>query len=291
MSFLQINSASPEQKRPFRLSDIQNIWDGIKSLFKAISGQDFRIISGFDLVNGVYTSGTVWYNGELYEYNRGTNPITPSTASVQFARIAQDNRTLQNGTIQPFSYKYVCGSNISAGESFTDFAANIEKYKTFLGTASVTAKYLASGSVITAKLADGAVTTAKIASEAVTREKLTPNLAPIVAEGSRLAVASNTTFSLSDLISEGSIQSIYATESATVTIDVVMTSGAFNSRPPIIHIPVFAAQGKTLTVKLVMGSTTIKTYTIPSDTVGVIILGLGNIGIPGAWASYVPVLA
>lgn len=165
MSFLKINNPDGTSgiKRPFRLSDIQDIWNGIKSLFKAISGQPFRIISGFDLVNGVYTSGTVWYNGELYEYDSSTYPITPSTARVAFTRVAQDNRVWEDGDTLPFSYKYVCGGDaLSNGTLFTYFVANIERYKSFLGN----------GSVATEKLADNAVTSSKISASSVTIDKL-----------------------------------------------------------------------------------------------------------------------
>ena len=176
MSFLQINSTDPSVKRPFRLSDIQDIWDGIKSLFKAISGQSFRIISGFDLVSGTYSSGTVWYNGELYEYDSSQYPITPSTTRVAFTRIAQDNRTLEGGTIQPFSYKYICGGDTLNGvTTFTYFVANIEKYKSFLGAGSVTADKLATSSVTVDKIASNSVNATKIANNAVTTTKIANN--------------------------------------------------------------------------------------------------------------------
>lgn len=146
MSFLQINNPDGMSgiKRPFRLSDIQDIWNGIKSLFKAISGQQFRIISGFDLgYDGVYTSGTVWYGGELYEYDSATYPITPSTTRVAFARVAQDERVWEDGDTLPFSYKYICGGDALNGATvFTYFVENIEKYKSYLGNKSVTTEKL-----------------------------------------------------------------------------------------------------------------------------------------------------
>ena len=149
MSFLQINNANPSEKRPFRLSDIQDIWNGIKSLFKAIAGSGgFRIISGFDLIGDTYSSGTVWYNGELYEYDSAAYPITSSTTQVSFTRIAQDDRTLEGGEIQPFSYKCICGGESLNGEIvIDDFVTNIERCKTFLGKKSVTIDKMADSSV------------------------------------------------------------------------------------------------------------------------------------------------
>jgi hypothetical protein len=162
MSFLQINNANPSEKRPFRLSDIQDIWNGIKSLFKAISGQQFRIISGFDLVtvNGLeqYSAGVVWYNGNLYEYDPALyGRITPYD-DVFFSKGAIDNRTWEGGAIQPFAYKYVCGTNVVTDDVDRElipvdtFARHVERYKSFLGN----------GSVSTSKLADQSVTVAKI---------------------------------------------------------------------------------------------------------------------------------
>lgn len=156
MAFLQINNPDGTSgiKRPFRLSDIQDIWNGIKSLFKAISGQSFRIISGFDLVGGTYSSGTVWYNGELYEYDSSLYPITTSTSRVAFAKIAQDDRVFEGGDTLPFSYKYVCGdSNVLDGEFILEnFVSNIEKCKSFLGNESVTTSKLANKAVTLDKL-------------------------------------------------------------------------------------------------------------------------------------------
>lgn len=162
MSFLQINNANPSEKRPFRLSDIQDIWNGIKSLFKAISGQQFRIISGFDLVtvNGLeqYSAGVVWYNGNLYEYDPALYGRLTPYDDVFFSKVAIDNRTWEGGAIQPFAYKYVCGTNVVTDDvnrelvTANTFARHVETYKSFLGN----------GSVSTSKLADQSVTVAKI---------------------------------------------------------------------------------------------------------------------------------
>lgn len=145
MAFLQINNPDGTSgiKRPFRLSDLQDIWNGIKSLFRALSGQQFRIISGFDLVGGVYTSGTVWYSGELYEYDSTTYPITPNTTKVSFGTATQDYRVWQGGDTRPFASRFICGGDDYSGVAeFTNFVANIEKYKSYLGDGSVTTEKL-----------------------------------------------------------------------------------------------------------------------------------------------------
>ena len=158
MSFLQINSTNPSVKRPFRLSDIQDIWNGITSLFKPIKGELFRIISGFNLEGSTYSAGAVYYDGNIYEYDC-SKPITSSTSVTYFAKIAVDARQFEGGTSHPFAYKYVCGGSSFASESgyvsqasSTDFRTNIPKYKSYLGT----------GSVTTEKLADQSVTEEKI---------------------------------------------------------------------------------------------------------------------------------
>jgi len=161
MAFLQINNPDGTSgvKRPFRLVDLQDVWNGIKSLFRALSGQDFRIISGFDLEDGVYTSGTVWYDGELYEYDKDTYPITPDTAIVSFGSVPQENRVWQGLTIRPFASRFICGGDGYSGtESFTkqEFVENIERFKSYLGD----------GSIATSKLADSSVTLSKLSGNA-----------------------------------------------------------------------------------------------------------------------------
>lgn len=161
MAFLQINNPDGTSgiKRPFRLVDLQDVWNGIKSLFRALSGQDFRIISGFDLVGDVYTSGAVWYNGELYEYDSTTYPITPTTSKVSFGSTQQDYRVWQGGDTLPIASRFICGGDGYSGmEEFTnqEFVAKIEKFKSYLGDGSVTTSKLADSNVTLSKLSGNA---------------------------------------------------------------------------------------------------------------------------------------
>lgn len=170
MSFLQINNPNGTSgvKRPFRLSDIQDIWDGITSLFKPIKGELFRIISGFNLAGDTYSAGAVYYNGHIYEYD-GSKPITASTSATYFAKIAIATRQFEDGNSYPFAYKYVCGGSSFASESgfisqtgYEQFRVNIPKYKSYLGTGSVTTEKLADESVTSEKLANSSVGFSKI---------------------------------------------------------------------------------------------------------------------------------
>lgn len=246
MSFLQINNANPSEKRPFRLSDIQDIWNGIKSLFKAISGEQFRIISGFDLVSGTYTSGTVWYNGELYEYDSSAYPITPSTTRVSFTRISQDDRTLEGGSIQPFSYKYVCGGDtLSGSTTFTYFVANIEKYKSFLGD----------GSVTTAKLADKSVSYAKLAQNACMQIS-DIQLAPFASSADNLTLEST--------FAQGyRARSIELSNSDGLVFIETDTS---SSSPLMIYVPIFNGSAGTMRVRFIGFGDSLCEIEIPSST-------------------------
>jgi hypothetical protein len=242
MSFLQINNPDGTSgiKRPFRLSDIQDIWNGIKSLFKAVSGQQFRIISGFDLVNGTYTSGAVWYNGELYEYDSNAYPITPSTTRVAFTRVAQDERDWEGGDILPFSYKYVCGGDTLSGSAqFTYFVRDIEKYKSYLG--------------------NGSVTTEKLANSAVTREKIAGNerIPFMQALGPVVVVTSD--FSLSDHITPQGLPYIGISANAPATI--IVTSRVSEDDPAIVFMRVISSRTTPTTLGIGESSITIPAYT------------------------------
>lgn len=149
-NFLKLNGAQPAVKRPFRLSDLQNIWEALTSLFAPQgSASPTRIVSGFSRIfneanlRTEYTSGVVSYNGQLYLYDpaAGLGTILP-TSAVVFAEVASaDTRTLANGDQIDFSTKFVCGASIpssmtiisSTTVSATDFAQQIETFKTFVG--------------------------------------------------------------------------------------------------------------------------------------------------------------
>lgn len=246
MSFLQINNANPSEKRPFRLSDIQDIWDGIKSLFKAVSGQQFRIISGFELVSGKYTSGTVWYNGELYEYDSNAYPITPSTTRVGFERIAQDDRVLEGGNSQPFSYKYVCGGDsLSASSTFSYFVRDIEKYKSYLGDGSVTMEKLADKSVSYGKLAQNAC-----------MQISDIQLAPYTSSADN--------FTLESTFAQGyRARSIELSNSDGLVIIETDTS---SSSPLMIYVPIFNEAAGTMRVRFVGFGESLCEIEIPSAT-------------------------
>lgn len=277
MSFLQINNANPSEKRPFRLSDIQDIWDGITSLFKPIKGGLFRIISGFNLEGGTYSAGAVYYDGNIYEYDR-SKPITSSTSATYFAKIAVDARQFEGSTSHPFAYKYVCGGSSFASESGyvsqvsdTNFRINIPKYKSYLGT----------GSVTTEKLADGSITT----------NKLVPNIRPIISEGDRIEVSTNTSYDIEDLIANGKAKTIYvpsASGAVTVQIDVTVSSLSYDNLPSLIYVPVATGSSATLNVRLTSSGIIAKAYSLGSEKMGAIVLALANVGVTGA--TYAPAL-
>lgn len=279
MSFLQINNPDGTSgiKRPFRLSDIQDIWNGITSLFKPIKGENFRIISGFNLEGDTYSAGAVYYDGNIYEYDR-SKPITSSTTLTYFAKIVADTRLFESGDEYPFAYKYVCGGSSFASESgfvsqrsFDNFRTNISKFKSYLGT--------------------GSVTTEELADESVTTEKLAPNLRPIVSERDRIEVSTDTSYDIGDLIANGKVKTIIATNTSgpvTVQINAMVSMASYNTFPSLIYVPVAASASAELIVQLKASGLTIKTYELAGNTIGVIVLALSNVGVSGA--TYVPTL-
>lgn len=208
MAFLEINNpeGTSAVKRPFRISDLQDLWSGITSLFKPIKGELFRIISGFNIEGVTYSPGAVYHEGKIYEYD-GSKPITTATSEVYFAKIAIDTRQFESGNSYPFAYKYVCGGSSFASDSgyvsqvaSTSFRANISRYKSYLGV----------GSIATDKLEDGCVTTDKLEDDAVTLSKLASNITgsglvnQVASDDVVLPVTGNTgnvtTVKLSDLV-------------------------------------------------------------------------------------------
>lgn len=176
MSILRINSANPGVKRPLKVEDLANLWEGIESALAQGTDGKPRIICGFDVNDyDEMEPGIIAFNGHLYMYD--ANPPVQVGFNIYAADISTgDTRVLGDGTTQIFSYARVITTSSTApgavliGEATLE---NLEAWKAPLAIPgnSILTPMLANGSVTGPKLADESITGDKIADESLTGSK------------------------------------------------------------------------------------------------------------------------
>lgn len=183
-----INPANPGLKRPFRLSDLQNVWDGLTEALASEtrnSTTPIKIVSGLHLYGGILTPGVIAYKGKLYYYEGATsdNGGFSEGNDMYVATIDDDDRTLSTGLVQPFYINNVIrNSRVNSGAirilmNVTETALSLFRYIPYVDGGAIvnnaiTSEKLVNGSVTTGKIADAAVTTDKLESAAVTTDKI-----------------------------------------------------------------------------------------------------------------------
>lgn len=183
-----INPANPGLKRPFRLSDLQNVWDGLTEAFASEtlnSATPIKIVSGLHVISGILTPGVIAYRGKLFYYEGATsdNGGFSEGNDMYVATIDDDDRTLSTGLVQPFYINNVIrNSRVNSGAirilmNVTETVLSLFRYIPYVNGGAIvnntiTREKLVSGSVTTDKIAGEAVTTDKIESAAVTTDKI-----------------------------------------------------------------------------------------------------------------------
>lgn len=183
-----INPANPGLKRPFRLSDLQNVWDGLTEALASEtinSATPIKIVSGLHIFGGILTPGVIAYRGKLYYYEGATsdNGGFSEGNDMYVATIDDDDRTLSTGLVQPFYINNVIrnsrvnSSAIRILTNVTETVLSLFRYIPYVNGGAIvnntiTREKLVNGSVTKDKIAGAAVTTDKIESEAVTADKI-----------------------------------------------------------------------------------------------------------------------
>ena len=185
-----INPANPGLKRPFRLSDLQNVWDGLTEALASEtinSDTPIKIVSGLHIFGGILTPGVIAYKGKLYYYEGATsdNGGFSEGNDMYVATIDDDDRTLSTGLVQPFYINNVIrNSRVNSGAirilmNVTETVLSLFRYIPYVNGGAIvnntiTREKLVNGSVTTDKIAATAVTTDKIADAAVTADEIAP---------------------------------------------------------------------------------------------------------------------
>lgn len=183
-----INPANPGLKRPFRLSDLQNVWDGLTEALASetiYSTTPIKIVSGLHVIGGELTPGVIAYRGKLYYYEGKTddNGGFSEGNDMYVVTIDDDDRTLSTGLVQPFYINNVIrNSRVNSGAmriltNVTETSLSLFRYIPYMNGGAIvnntiTMEKLVRGSVTTDKIVDGAVTTEKLEFSAVTTDKI-----------------------------------------------------------------------------------------------------------------------
>lgn len=177
MSILRINSANPGVKRPLKVEDLANLWEGIESALAQGTDGKPRIICGFDTNDyDELEPGIIAFNGHLYMYDASSN--TQVGSDIYAAEISTgDTRVLGDGTTQIFSYARVITDSSTAPGAVLIGEATLENLEAWKAPLVIPGSFIITNMIrdlaITAsKLADDAVTGRAIADESITGGKL-----------------------------------------------------------------------------------------------------------------------
>lgn len=175
--FKTLNSVDPTVRRPLRISDLQDLWVGINSLFTGLKSDTAYVVSGFDVSENVIRGGVLYYNsgGEdprLFYYSGGD----VSGTSLRLYRVdSGDSRVFADGTTRVFSFNNIVTSE-DLGDDYIDEFYVDEDFAMpntlLLTTGAVTADKIANGAVTTGKIAEDAITANKVRRYAITGDKI-----------------------------------------------------------------------------------------------------------------------
>lgn len=293
-----INPANPGLKRPFRLSDLQNVWDGLTEALASEtlnSTTTIKIVSGLHIIGGILTPGVIAYRGKLYYYEGGTddNGGFSEGNDMYVATIDDDDRTLSTGIVQPFYINNVIrNSRVNSGAiriltNVTETALSLFRYIPYVNGGAIvnntiSKEKLVSGSVTTDKIAGEAVTTDKIESAAVTTDKIAD--AAVTADEIANGAVGNAQ------IADGSVTPIKCDAAPFVRSGVTLFTGSCKidvtglfivtlspgqtnitfgpAIQGVVHVIVRNTTGQTITVRL-YGSTAVAnfgSFSVPAGT-------------------------
>lgn len=293
-----INPANPGLKRPFRLSDLQNVWDGLTEALASEtlnSATPIKIVSGLHVLGGILTPGVIAYKGKLYYYEGVTsdNGGFSEGNDMYVATIDDDDRTLSTGLVQPFYINNVIRNskvNSSAMRiltNVTETALSLFRYIPYVNGGAIVnntinREKLVNGSVTMDKIADAAVTTDKIESAAVTTDKIAE--AAVTTDAIANGAVGNAQ------IADGSVTPVKCGAAPFVRSGVTLFTGSCNisvtglfivtlspgrtnitfgpAIPGVVHVIARNTTGQAITVRL-YGPTAVAdfgAFSVPADT-------------------------
>lgn len=252
-NILTLNSANPGKGRPLRLSDLQDLWAAIGSLFVAGPQQSTPVILwGFHpQADNTFSAGALSYGGQLYYYPASTSDKISVGGNVYVDTVPSgDVRVIEGGASQQFSsYNIVTGkeSDTSTFLFSIPVAEAIEVFRCamMMTQGGMPASMLKPRSITGPKIANGAITGTQIANGAVADAQLSQPHKRIGWAGLTLSLGTSTV-PLSTIVSAGGIDNSVEVSSVRLAANVslgINLNGDFPNFPDIIPLSFHVSSG------------------------------------------------
>lgn len=252
-NILTLNSANPGKGRPLRLSDLQDLWAAIGSLFVAGPQQSTPVILwGFHpQADNTFSAGALSYGGQLYYYPASTSDKISVGGNVYVDTVPSgDVRVIEGGASQQFSsYNIVTGKESDTSTFLFSIpvaeAIEVSRCAMMMTQGGMPASMLKPMSITGPKIANGAITGTQIANGAVADAQLSQPHKRI--GWARLTLSLGTsTVPLSTIVSAGGIDNSVVVNSVRLASNAslgINLNGDFPSFPDIIPLSFLVSSG------------------------------------------------
>lgn len=210
-----LNSTAPSIKRPVRVSDLQDIWDALASVFLPRNLSKTAIVAGMQVGEDGKTlsAGIIYNNGELFAYDPSSDEPIKIGGYINFKRVDTDTRTFSDGTARPFAYlNRAYGSVMSGAINLT--AATYYSYRAAgaLGF-KLQGKSIDTSAITSSNLANNAVTATKLAPASIQPQHYGYGAPCVIADNgdAPIEVASSQTLSLHDIVAYNATAGVFET--------------------------------------------------------------------------------
>lgn len=211
MAIRTLNPVVPNVKRPFRIEDLQEIWDGLNNAVASDSINEVGrptliVVSGFvpDLQSGVLYAGVLAYGGKLYHYD-------PEYSALCFGDTfyletqSGDTRIFEDGLSRPFylDNRVVAEPDVTSPDAINLGVITAERLRnasaTRIGDNTIVSSMLADNSVAERNLQDESVTNRAVADNAISGRNLAIPVKNLSSDGYNNPYAVNLVFETTQL--------------------------------------------------------------------------------------------
>lgn len=185
MAIRTLNPVVPNVKRPFRIEDLQEIWDGLNNAVASDSvgeqGEPRLIfVSGFveDMQSSILSAGVVAYGGKLYYYDPEYSALHFGDTFYLETIQSEDTRIFEDGLSRPFylDNQVVEESDVTSPDAINLGVITAERLRnasaTRIGDNDIVNSMLANNSVAERNLQNESVTNRTVADNAISGRNL-----------------------------------------------------------------------------------------------------------------------